>query len=103
MLLANGMNVYPEDIEQVLHEDPRLTDAVVLGLESRGDMEVHGVVLTNDNELVPDIIRTANQKLASHQRIVRYTAWPDATFPMTPTMKPKRTEILSKILEMGSR
>ena len=102
-VLANGMNVYPEDIEQVLHEDHRLTDAVVLGLESRGDMEVHGVVLTNDNELVPDIIRTANQKLASHQRIVRYTAWPDATFPMTPTMKPKRTEILSKILEMGSR
>ena len=101
-VLGNGMNVYPEDIEQILHEDSRLTDAVVLGLEFQGDMEVHGVVLTDDNELVPDIIRAANRKLASHQRIVRYTAWPDATFPMTPTMKPKRTEILSKILEMGS-
>ena len=99
-VLPNGMNVYPEDIEQVLYEDSRLADAVVLGLEFQGDMEVHGVVLTDDTAAVPDIIRTANQKLASHQRIVRYTAWPEATFPMTPTMKPKRTEILSKVMEM---
>ena len=43
IVLANGLNVYPEDIERVLVLDPRLKDAVVLGLEKGMDVEVHAV------------------------------------------------------------
>ena len=101
-VLGNGMNVYPEDIEQVLSQDSRLTDAVVLGLTSGDDVEVHGVLLTGEPEAAADIVRTANGQLAPHQRIQRYTVWPEETFPVTPTMKPKRAEITTRVLELRS-
>ncbi|MCH7622307.1 MAG: AMP-binding protein [Chloroflexi bacterium] len=101
-VLGNGMNVYPEDIEQVLSQDSRLTDAVVLGLSSGDDVEVHGVLLTTEPEAAADIVRTANGQLAPHQRIQRYTVWPEETFPVTPTMKPKRAEITARVLELRS-
>ncbi len=101
-VLANGMNVYPEDIEQILQQDSRLTDAVVLGLTSGDDVEVHGVLLTGEPAAAADIVRTANGQLASHQRIQRYTVWPDETFPVTPTMKPKRADITARVLELRS-
>ena len=47
-----------------------------------------------------DIVRTANGQLASHQRIQRYTVWPEETFPVTPTMKPKRADITARVLEL---
>ena len=99
-VLGNGMNVYPEDIEQVLTQDSRLTDAVVLGLTSGDDVEVHGVLLTGEPAAAADIVRTANGQLASHQRIQRYTVWPEETFPVTPTMKPKRADIPTRVLEL---
>ena len=101
-VLGNGMNVYPEDIEQILGQDSRLTDAVVLGLTSGDDVEVHGVLLTGDPEAAADIVRTANGQLAPHQRIQRYTVWPEETFPVTPTMKPKRADITARVLELRS-
>lgn len=99
-VLGNGMNVYPEDIEQVLSQDSRLTDAVVLGLPSGDGVEVHGVLLTGEPAAAADIVRTANGQLASHQRIQRYTVWPEETFPVTPTMKPKRADITARVLEL---
>ena len=101
-VLGNGMNVYPEDIEQVLSQDSRLTDAVVLGLTSGDDVEVHGVLLTGEPEAAADIVRTANGQLAPHQRIQRYTVWPEETFPVTPTMKPKRADITARVLQLRS-
>ena len=65
-------------------------------------MEVHGVLLTGEPEAAADIVRTANGQLASHQRIQRYTVWPDETFPVTPTMKPKRADITARVLELRS-
>ena len=101
-VLGNGMNVYPEDIEQVLSQDSRLIDAVVLGLTSGDDVEVHGVLLTGEPEAAADIVRTANGQLAPHQRIQRYTVWPEENFPVTPTMKPKRADISARVLKLRS-
>ncbi len=102
IVLSNGMNVYPEDIEQVLSQDSRLMDAVVLGLTSGDDVEVHGVLLTGEPEAAADIVHTANRQLAPHQRIQRYTVWPEETFPVTAIRKPKRADITARVLELRS-
>ena len=101
-VLGSGMNVYPEDIEQVLSQDSRLTDAVVLGLTSGDAVEVHGVLLTGEPAAAADIVRVANRQLAPHQRIQGYTVWPEETFPVTPLRKPKRADITARLLEMRS-
>ena len=103
IVLTNGMNVYPEDIELVLNDDSRLTDAVVLGLPQGEEVEVHGVLLTSEADQAADIVRLANSQLAPHQRVQRFTVWPEETFPLTPTMKPKRADITARILEMQAQ
>jgi long-chain acyl-CoA synthetase len=100
IVLSNGLNVYPEDIEHVLLADPRVKDAVVLGVASGQDVEVHAVLLTDHAEEAHDIVRRANRRLAPHQQIRRHTIWPDAEFPLTPTLKPKRGPIAERIAEL---
>ena len=104
IVLANGMNVYPEDVEHALQADMRVKDAVVLGLTRDGEIEVHAVLL-----LVPEasadvsaIVRGANQHLAPHQQIRRHTVWPEASFPLTPTLKVKRADVAARLVELLS-
>ncbi|MGH2542987.1 MAG: AMP-binding protein, partial [Ardenticatenaceae bacterium] len=103
IVLANGMNVYPEDIERALTTDPRVKDAVVLGLTKGQDVEIHAVLLTTETEGAPDTVRAANALLASHQHIHGFTVWPDETFPLTPTLKPKRADIAARLAEIQSQ
>lgn len=98
IVLANGMNVYPEDCERALLLEPGVKDAVVLGLQEGGDVEVHAVlVLEKDAGEPGGIVRRANQRLAPHQRVGGHTVWPDDSFPMTPTLKAKRNDIIERL------
>jgi len=113
IVLPNGLNVFPEDIENAL-SDAGLEQAVVL--ETRpGRLEA--VVLSPDappvitpNSPAPPppkddaevaalrariepMIRQANSKLSQHQRIDDFRIWPEADFPRTHTLKIKRSEV----------
>lgn len=98
IVLANGMKVYPEDIENILLTMPSVKDAVVVGLtgEDQGTV-VHAVLLMEDPDDVETTIQQTNRQLASHQQIRSYTIWPEQDFPRTYTLKAKRPEILKKL------
>lgn len=98
IVLANGMKVYPEDIENILLTMPSVKDAVVVGLtgEDQG-MVVHAVLLMEDPDDVGTAIQQTNRQLASHQQIRSYTIWPEQDFPRTYTLKAKRPEVLKKL------
>ena len=109
--LPSGLKVYPEDVENVLAEDPRIREiatvqrpemVTVVGLEPPGeDIHVHAVFLEpKDETVVRDIVRDANTKLSSSQRITKWTIWPDAEFPTTPTQKVKKREVIARLLAM---
>ncbi len=101
IVLANGMNVYPEDVENELRQEESVRDCVVLGLtDPSGDVEVHAVILPalegEADEIrgrVDEAVRRANARLAPHQRARGYTLWPDDDFPRTNTLKVKRPEV----------
>jgi long-chain acyl-CoA synthetase len=101
IVLANGMNVYPEDVENVLNSNPLVKDAVVFGLTERGDgPQVHAVLLTEEPEKAKAIIQQANKQLAPHQQIRGFTVWPEAEFPRTHTLKVKRQDVIAKLPEV---
>jgi long-chain acyl-CoA synthetase len=101
IVLSNGFNVYPEDVEQVLMQvAPELTDVVVVGLEDEGEVDVHAILLTREPERAAEAVRLANRKLAPHQRIKDHTIWPDDDFPRTHTLKAKRQEIVPRLQEL---
>ena len=97
IVLPNGFNVYPEDIENALRT-AGVRDSVVVET-SPGRIEA--VVLAPGDALgeVPDpssaaalqgAVRAANATLAPHQRVAATRLWPDDDFPRTHTLKVKR-------------
>jgi long-chain acyl-CoA synthetase len=113
IVLPNGLNVFPEDIENALQE-VGLEQAVVL---ETAPGRIEAVVLSPDappmvtpnnpapaapqtvdevaalRERVAPLIKAANSRLSQHQRIDDFRIWPEADFPRTHTLKIKRSEV----------
>ncbi len=101
IVLANGMNVYPEDIENILLMNPAIKDAVIVGLMDKNDgPTVHGILLMDDPTQAKAAIQRTNKQLASHQQVRGYTIWPEKDFPRTHTLKVKRPEVMEKLQAM---
>jgi long-chain acyl-CoA synthetase len=92
IVLPNGLNVYPEDIENALRTAGVRESVVVETRPGR----IEAVVLPPaDPAAEPDpgiqgAVRAANSTLAVHQRIAAVRVWPDDDFPRTHTLKVKR-------------
>ncbi|HLH21051.1 MAG TPA: AMP-binding protein [Chloroflexota bacterium] len=98
IVLASGENVYPEDVESLLVQQPGVRDAVVLGLtRPDGEVEVHAVLLASDADAAAAAVKAVNRHLAIHQRVRSTTLWPDEDFPRTLTLKPRRPEIETRL------
>lgn len=98
IVLANGLNVYPEDVENVLLTHGAIKDAVVIGLsENEHGPIVHAVLLMDDATQAKAAIQQANKQLASHQQVRGFTVWPERDFPRTHTLKVKRPELLEML------
>lgn len=113
IVMPNGFNVFPEDIENVL-ADVGLEQAVVVETEP-GKLEA--ILLSpdappvvtanspapaapaNDAEMaalrarIEPMIKAANSKLGQQQKLTDFRVWPEADFPRTHTLKIKRGEV----------
>ena len=47
-----------------------------------------------------DVVRTANDRLAPHQRIRGRTVWPDPDLPRTHTLKIRKPDVLARLAEL---
>lgn len=98
IVLANGLNVYPEDVENVLHTFLQIKDAVVVGLmEDGGGPQVHAILLMDDPSEAKSVIQQANKRLAPQQQVRGFTIWTDGDFPRTHTLKVKRQDVLARL------
>lgn len=99
IVLANGLNVFPEDVEQALRRVHGVVDAVVMTVPSSYGPQIHAVLLSDSrNADAAAIVRQANLDLAPHQRVRSQQIWPDADFPRTHTAKVKRAEVATYVL-----
>jgi long-chain acyl-CoA synthetase len=111
IVLADGTNVYPEDIENALAADSRIEAlatplrpvvATIVGLQRPGeDIQVHAVFLVKDKDQVTSIVRDTNVKLSGSQQIRGWTIWPEEEFPTTPTQKVKKRFVVERLLALG--
>jgi long-chain acyl-CoA synthetase len=117
IVLPNGLNVFPEDIENalrvagireavVLETEPGRIEAVVLApgaggpsLPAGGTAVRAAGAFTDGTDVarlrgeVEAAVRAANATLAVHSRIAAWRFWPETDFPRTHTMKVKRNEV----------
>ena len=94
IVTAEGMNIYPRDLEEALRAQPEVRDCIVIGLAAHGDMEACAILVLRDGAAgAEDVVRNANRSLADYQRIRRWLLWPGEDFPRTSTQKPKAAAI----------
>ncbi|HEX5015679.1 MAG TPA: AMP-binding protein [Candidatus Limnocylindrales bacterium] len=96
IVLPNGLNVYPEDVENALRT-AGLRDSVVLETKPG---RIEAVVLPpagadgrppeSIREEIQAGIKAANATLAQHQRVAGFRVWPEDDLPRTHTLKVKR-------------
>jgi long-chain acyl-CoA synthetase len=93
IVLSNGLNVYPEDIEAALR-DSGLGDTVVV---ETAPGKIEAVILNPDRELnagrIDDMVRNANAKLTTHERVDAWRIWPEPDFPRTHSEKIRRDHV----------
>jgi long-chain acyl-CoA synthetase len=105
IVLPDGQNLYPEDIENALRRQPAIRDAVVFGLPKPRGLLIHAVLVPEPHESGIDVtaeelagaVRDANRRLANYQRIDSHAVWAGDDFPRTHTLKVKRQEVLKAI------
>jgi long-chain acyl-CoA synthetase len=110
IVLPNGFNVYPEDLENALRIEG-IRDSVVVETKPG---RIEAILLAPGGGLggssrAPDFdaaspppavrssldaaVRAANARLGPNQRIAGWRIWPEADFPRTHTLKVKRDQV----------
>ena len=108
IILANGKNVYPEEIEAHYLQSPFIKEICVMGMEgTAGSEKLYAVIVPNFDKLrqrkvvnTKEVIRFdvegLSVKLASTKRIGSYEIWQE-DLPRTTTRKLKRFEIEKRV------
>jgi len=110
IVLSNGKNVYPEEIEAHYLKSPFIKEIAVVGLEAKageGGDRLHAVVvpnfdvlrqrkIVNAKEVIRFDIEGLSQQIASTKRIGSYEIWQE-DLPRTTTRKIKRFEVEKKV------
>lgn len=96
---AQGLKVFPEDVERALLAESGVTEAAVVGLPVGGEERVHAVLVLEPGRDPETILRAANGRLEAHQRVSSTSVWPGPALPRTDgTDKLKRQEIRRWVL-----
>jgi long-chain acyl-CoA synthetase len=110
IVLSNGKNIYPEEVEAHYLKSPYIKELAVMGLEGKpgesGD-RLHAVIVPNFDALrqkkivnAKEVIRFGieglSQEIASTKRIGSYEIWQE-DLPRTSTRKIKRFEVEKRV------
>jgi long-chain acyl-CoA synthetase len=111
IVLPNGFNVYPEDIENALRvagirdsvaveTHPGRIEVVVLApgthadpRDTRAESSLGSAAPDDLRREIESAVKAANATLGPNQRIAGWRLWPDADFPRTHTFKVKRDQV----------
>ena len=108
IITKNGKNIYPEEVEYYLNDNPLISEALVLGIKHEDDDETYvnaqifpnieaiteylkGTVPSKEEikKIISDIVKSVNEKLPNYKHIKSFNIR-DKEFEKTTTQKIKR-------------
>jgi long-chain acyl-CoA synthetase len=116
IVLSNGKNIYPEEVEAHYLKSPYIKELAVMGLEGKpgeGGDRLHAVIvpnfdvlrqkkIVNAKEVIRYDIESLSQQIASTKRIASYEIWQE-DLPRTTTRKIKRFEVEKRVKAKQAR
>jgi fatty-acyl-CoA synthase len=103
MVIRGGENLYPREIEEFLHQHPKISDVYVIGVPDvkYGEELCAWVKVEEGSTLTEEEIRSFCDGKIARMKIPRYYRFCD-TFPMTVTGKIQKGEMQKvSIAELG--
>ena len=100
MIIRGGENVYPREIEEFLHQHPKIADVYVVGLPDArlGEAVLAWIKLKAGERMAEDEVRDYCLGQIAHFKIPQYIRFVDA-FPMTVTGKVQKFRIREQEIE----
>ena len=86
IVTPEGLNVYPQDVENALERQPAIAEAAVVEARYSGRPQVHAVAVLRPGagaEALQQAVTAANLELEPHQRVRTASLWPEAALPRT--------------------
>jgi len=94
IVTAAGVNIYPEDIEAAIEEQPDVAACAVVAMDTPSGPEPCAVLACRGSGgCATAAVERANAKLPEFQRISRWVMWPEPDLPRTSTGKVKRKPV----------
>jgi fatty-acyl-CoA synthase len=100
MIIRGGENIYPREIEEFLHQHPKIADVYVVGLPDArlGEAVLAWIKLKAGERMTEDEVRDYCRGQIAHFKIPQYIRFVDA-FPMTVTGKVQKFRIREQEIE----
>ena len=100
MVIRGGENVYPREIEEFLHQHPKIQDVQVIGVPDPkyGEELCAWIKLRDGLEATPEEIRAYCQGAIAHYKVPRHILFVDG-FPMTITGKIQKFVMRAETIE----
>jgi fatty-acyl-CoA synthase len=100
MIIRGGENIYPREIEEFLHQHPKIADVYVVGLPDArlGEAVLAWIKLKPGERMTEQDVRDHCRGQIAHFKIPQYIRFVDA-FPMTVTGKVQKFRIREQEIE----
>lgn len=104
MIITNGYNVYPRNVEEAVYKHPSVEECIVAGLpdEARGEIVKIWIKLKKDRELTPDDLKEFLKDKISPMEIPKLYEFRDTPLPKTMIGKLSRKDVVAQELEKKS-
>ena len=105
MIIRGGENVYPREVEELLHTHPDVVDVAVIGVpdERYGEEVCAWIVARDGSGLTADEVRRYCGERAARSKVPRHVRFVDS-FPLTVTGKVQKFRMRERELEeLGGR
>ena len=95
IVTAEGLNVFPSDVERPLDAQPEIAESAVVAARREGQESVFAVLVPTAGAAdLESAVARANLQLEPHQRVRGFAAWPEPRLPRTTsTQKLQRVAI----------
>jgi long-chain acyl-CoA synthetase len=93
-----GINVYPDELENILGRTAGVREACVIGIDHGGGDEVFAVIIPDGSgRPLEAIVGEVNGQLDELHRITGWGLWPEAEFPKTTTLKVRKFMVKERL------